>query len=69
MTRQRYLRNFTAAKLRVPGGLGLGLSIARQLVEAHGGVIVAQNRPERGARFSVRLPVGEGMQLPPEPTP
>jgi two-component system sensor histidine kinase KdpD len=49
-----------------PGGLGLGLSIARQLVEAHGGQIVAQNREDGGARFSIRLPVGEGMRLPAE---
>ncbi len=48
------------------GGLGLGLSIARQLVEAHGGTITAQNRPSGGARFSIRLPLGEPMQLPPE---
>ncbi len=49
-----------------PGGLGLGLSIARQLVEAHGGEIVAQNREEGGARFSIRLPIGEPMRLPTE---
>src|SRR6267378_2819280 len=49
-----------------PGGLGLGLSIARQLVEAHGGQIVAQNREEGGARFSIRLPIGEAMLLPSE---
>ena len=48
------------------GGLGLGLSIARQLVEAHGGAISAQNRLSGGARFSIRLPLGEPMQLPPE---
>jgi two-component system, OmpR family, sensor histidine kinase KdpD len=49
-----------------PGGLGLGLSIARQLVEAHGGEIVAQNRQNGGARFSIRLPLGEQMRLPKE---
>jgi signal transduction histidine kinase len=48
------------------GGLGLGLSIARQLVGAHGGTITAQNRLSGGARFSIRLPLGEPMQLPPE---
>jgi two-component system sensor histidine kinase KdpD len=51
-----------------PGGLGLGLSIARQLVEAHGGQIVAQNREAGGARFSIHLPIGEPMQLPSEAT-
>lgn len=51
-----------------PGGLGLGLSIARQLVEVHGGQIVAQNREDGGARFSIRLPIGEPMQLPSEAT-
>jgi two-component system sensor histidine kinase KdpD len=47
-----------------PGGLGLGLSIARQLVEAHGGTIVAHNREDGGARFSIHLPIGEAMRLP-----
>jgi two-component system sensor histidine kinase KdpD len=52
-----------------PGGLGLGLWIARQLVEAHGGTIVAQNREEtRGSRFSIRVPIGEIMRLPSEAT-
>jgi two-component system sensor histidine kinase KdpD len=51
-----------------PGGLGLGLSIARQLVEAHGGQVVAQNREGGGARFSIRLPIGEAMRLPNEAT-
>jgi two-component system sensor histidine kinase KdpD len=51
-----------------PGGLGLGLSIARQLVEAHGGQILAQNREGGGARFFIRLPIGEPMRLPSEAT-
>ena len=37
-------------------GTGLGLSIARDLVEAHNGTLTAANLPERGARFSIRLP-------------
>ncbi len=47
-----------------PGGIGLGLSIARQLVEANGGQIVAQNRHRGGAVFSIRLPISEAMRLP-----
>ena len=38
-------------------GSGLGLSIARDLVEAHGGTIAAANRPQGGAVFSIALPV------------
>ncbi len=40
------------------GGLGLGLSIVRQLVELHGGTVEAQNREDvKGAVFTVRLPI------------
>jgi len=48
-----------------PGGLGLGLSVARQLVEANHGAIIAQNDADGGARFTVRLPARE-MRLPHE---
>jgi signal transduction histidine kinase/FixJ family two-component response regulator len=43
---------------RAHGGLGLGLSIVRQLVELHGGsVSVSSDGPNRGSTFSISLPV------------
>jgi signal transduction histidine kinase len=39
------------------GGTGLGLAIAAWIAERHDGRIVAANRPERGASFTVRLPL------------
>ena len=46
-----------AVSARHYGGLGLGLYIARQIVEAHGGTIDVASQPEQGAEFRVRLPL------------
>lgn len=40
-------------------GYGLGLAIARRAIESHGGQIRAMNRPERGLRVEIVLPVGQ----------
>lgn len=50
-----------AGSTRQHGGLGLGLAIAKQLVELHGGTITASSAgPMRGATFTVLLPLVPG---------
>ncbi|MFI0449350.1 sensor histidine kinase [Actinomadura sp. 6N118] len=39
-----------------PGGFGLGLALVREVVDGHGGTIIADGRPGVGATFTVRLP-------------
>ena len=42
-----------------PGGTGIGLTLSRQIAEAHGGSLLIQNRKEgRGCIARLRLPLG-----------
>lgn len=47
---------FEAFETNKPDGMGVGLSISRDIIESHGGTLV-QNHPQRGASFTCSLPV------------
>lgn len=56
--RRRLFQRFSSG--RAGGGLGLGLYLARRIVEAHGGDIGYEPVEPRGSRFSVWLPLVSG---------
>jgi signal transduction histidine kinase/ActR/RegA family two-component response regulator len=61
-------RQGDGSSTRLHGGLGLGLSIVRHLVDAHGGTVCAHSAGEgRGATFVVKLPTAAMSSLIPEP--
>lgn len=47
---------FNAFYTTKPTGMGIGLSVSKTIVEAHGGSIMVEPRSPHGARFTVRLP-------------
>jgi signal transduction histidine kinase len=52
--------SYSTKKSDVKFGLGLGLSICKDIVEKHGGTITAKNSQKGGAIFTVTLPVKSG---------
>ena len=54
---ERFYRGDASRTRQERGGSGLGLSIAKALVEAHGGTLDARNHPQGGAVFTLYLPV------------
>ena len=54
--RERLFQPFVSSK---PAGMGIGLSVCRRIVEAHGGTIDAEGTGSAGAKFRFRLPLFE----------
>jgi signal transduction histidine kinase len=50
-----------------PTGIGLGLPLARQIVEAHRGRIWVESEPGQGAKFTIALPISQDTEAPVEP--
>lgn len=55
-----WARLYRGDKSRSQRGLGLGLSVVKAIVEAHGGSVSVFSRPGQGAEFTVRLPMSTG---------
>jgi two-component system OmpR family sensor kinase len=55
----RFVRRAGPGDLTADSGTGLGLAIVKAVASAHGGSVEAGRSPAGGARFSVRLPLGE----------
>ena len=53
-------RLFTPFVSTKPAGTGLGLSVSRRVVQAHGGSLTAANRPGGGACFTITIPAAGG---------
>jgi NtrC-family two-component system sensor histidine kinase KinB len=63
-----YLARVFEPFIQVPnapaGGSGLGLTISRRIVEAHGGQLTAQSEPGKGSTFSFSIPIVDGHAAP-----
>jgi signal transduction histidine kinase len=56
---EKFYRGKKASSI-APTGTGLGLTLVKHIMHAHGGDIVIQSQPGKGSSFSLILPVGKG---------
>lgn len=61
---ERFFQSQEAQQMR-KAGFGLGLKIAREIIQMHGGQIGLESEPGRGSRFFFTLPVQKGSATPP----
>jgi NtrC-family two-component system sensor histidine kinase KinB len=54
---ERIFEPFVQVPRAVAGGAGLGLTISRRIIEAHGGQFTVQSEPDRGSVFTFTLPI------------
>jgi len=57
----KLFEGYSSGKTKNPDssrGMGIGLSICRSIIQAHGGIIEAENKKEGGAKFRFTLPMG-----------
>ena len=54
---------FIRAPNAAPGGSGLGLTIAKRIVDAHGGRLTVESQPDRGSTFTFTLPLASEAQI------
>jgi signal transduction histidine kinase len=63
---ERFFRRSRTTSDKSATGFGLGLSIVKWIVDAHGGTISAESQVGRGTTFTVRFPLEQGPAAPPE---
>lgn len=54
---ERFYRADSARSKQETSGYGIGLSIAKQIIDAHDGTIAVQSKPNKGSTFTITLPL------------